>query len=218
MAKRCAFVVAMATIMMATPPPAAAAETCAEEAALLRTHLEVEERRTRRWNTAWLVTYSSVVVVQLTVAAVEYKPWGTFDQAFRDSMIVGGTKASLGVGVRLFLPLRVRSLPTASADACADLAALRQLVADGGRRERRSFFLNHLGGLAVNLTGALFLWDRHDLETAALSFGTGVAAGILAAYTQPRRSWHLWRARRATWTAGAAPIPGGVGFGFVGSW
>lgn len=198
----------------------AQAETCAEEVALLRTHLDVEEHRARRWNTAWALAYGSVSAAQFGLVLAEYKPFGTYDTEWRDSMLVGGTKAALGLGVRLVLPLRVRSVaPTSSGDPCADLVALRAALDDGGRRERRAFYFNHLGGLAVNLAGASLLWYRHELKTAAVSFGSGVAAGILAAYTQPRRSWHLWRERRVTWTAGAGPLAeGGFAVGFAGTW
>lgn len=205
--------------VIASRSPAAQAETCAEEVTALRAHLEVEQHRTRRWNTAWAITYGSVAVTQFALVLARYKPFDDFDDAFRDSMLVGGTKATLGVGVRLVTPLRVRApAPSTTGDACADLATLRAALADGGRRERRSFYFNHLGGLAVNLAGASLLYYRHDLETAGLSFASGVAAGILAAYTQPRRSWHAWRDRRDTWTAGVAPLDGGWGVGLAGAW
>jgi hypothetical protein len=199
-------------------PSLAAAETCAEEVALLRAHLDVEEGRARRWNTAWAISYGTVSAAQFGLALAEYKPFGTYDLAWRDTLLVGGSKAALGLGVRLVLPLKVRTLAASSGDPCADLAALRELLADAGRRERRSFWFNHLGGLAVNLAGALLLWREHDLTTASLSFGSGVVAGILAAYTQPRRSWHLWRDRRATWTATGGPTDGGFAVGLAGSW
>lgn len=207
-------------LVIALTPSRARAEACGEEVALLRAHLEVEEQRAHRWNTAWAVVYGSVSAAQFGLVLAEYKPFGTYDTAWRDTLLVGGTKAALGLGVRLVLPLRVRSVaPSTSGDPCAELVALRAALADGGRRERRSFWFNHLGGLAVNLGGAILLWERHDLKTAAMSFGSGVVAGILAAYTQPRRSWHLWRERRTTWTAGASPLAdGGFGVGVAGAW
>lgn len=214
------WVVRALALVIALAASSARAETCADEVALLRAHLEVEEHRARRWNTAWAITYGSVSAAQFGLVLAEYKPFGTYDTAWRDTLLVGGSKAALGLGVRLVLPLKVRSVPpSASGDPCADLAALRAALADGGRRERRSFWFNHLGGLAVNLGGAVLLWQRHDLQTASLSLGSGIVAGILAAYTQPRRSWHLWRERRASWTVGAGPLTdGGLGVGIAGAW
>ena len=210
-------------IALASVPTLAKAETCPEEVALLRAHLEVEQRRTKRWNTAWTIVYGSVAALQYTVAFAKYNPGGDFDDEFRDSMLVGATKATLGFGLRVVAPLRVR--PPAkefwSSDCNSELALLRAALEDGGKRERRSFYFGHLGGLAVNLAGAGTLWYRHDLKTAALSFGSGIAASILAAYTQPRRSWHLWRDRKTAWTAtvGIAPIgDGGWGAGLGGTW
>lgn len=189
------------------------ADACAAEATTLRAHLERERARASTWNTSWAIAYGSVVIGQLLLVAAEYKPFGDFDPAYRDTLLVGATKATIGVGARVVLPLKLR-VPAPLPDACAEVAQLRAALADAGRRERRSFFLNHLGGLAVNLSGAAYLWHEHDLQTAAISVGTGVVAGILAAYTQPRRSWHQWRERKATW----AVAPVGTGWGVTLSW
>lgn len=190
---------------LAAPRLAVADAACAADAAVLRHHLEREQRRVARWNTGWAIAYGGAVVIQLVDTAFEYKPFGEYDERYRDTLYVGAIKATVGVGARLVLPLRIH-VPAPVAEPCAERDALRAALADAGRRERTSFYLNHIGGFTVNAIGAAFLWQRDDLETAALSLGTGIAAGILAAYTQPRLSWHWWREQRATWTVSPTSV------------
>jgi len=186
--------------------PRVATASCVEEADSLRAHLTAESRRARIWNAAWAIGFGVAAAGQLTLALTETKPLGTFDTDFEEQMYVGTTKASLGLAVRLVLPLRVR-VPATTSDPCTDVAALRGALAEAGRRERRAFWFTLIGGTAVNLAGTLLLWQRRNFETGALSFATGVPIGPLSAFTQPRKSWKLW-ARRAMWTAGIGGVAG----------
>jgi len=187
----------------------AAAATCDEDAVALRTHLEREAHRAKVWNTAWMIGFATAAAAQAALALTEYDPFGEFDEDDRDVLWLGATKATLGVGVRVVRPLRAR-VPATSGDACADAAALRVAVADMGRRERQTFYLTHLGGLALNLTGAAILTVRRGFAVGALSFAISFPIAPLSAYTQPRMSWHLWREQRATWQLGVVPHDGGA--------
>lgn len=187
--------------------PRAATASCVEEAELLRTHLTAESRRARIWNTAWAIGFGVAAAGQMTLALTETKPFGTADTDFKEQMYVGTTKASLGLAVRLVLPLRIR-VPAAEGDPCSDVTVLRGALAEAGRRERRAVWFTVIGGTAVNLAGAMLLWQRRNFETGALSFATGVPVGPFSAFTQPRKSWRLWKERRATWTVGVGGVAG----------
>src|SRR5262245_46946019 len=126
----------------------AGAGTCDEEAVALRTHLEREAHRATTWNTAWAIAFGAVAVAQVTLAVTETDPFGMFDRDDEEVLYLGAGKATLGLLSRVVRPLRVH-VPMASGDACADVAALRDAVADVGRQERQTFFVTHLGGLAL---------------------------------------------------------------------
>ena len=181
---------------------AASGPACADEAAELRAHLAAEARWARRWNAAWAISFGGAAAAQLALGLSRTNPLGTFDRDYEETLFVGAAKAGVGLLVRLVLPLRVR-VPARDDDPCAGVVALRAAVADAGRRERRSFWLTHVGGTALNLAGAAVLAYRRSLAVGAVSFAISYPIGPLHAYTQPRRSWHRWRERRASWTVGA---------------
>lgn len=197
-----------ALLILVVASSQANAATCEQEAVALRSHLEREAHRARVWNTAWAVAFGAAAAGQVALALAEVDPFGTFDEDDREILYVGAIKATLGVGSRVVRPLRAR-VPAASGDACADVAALRASVAEAGRRERQTFFLTHFGGIAVNLAGAAVLWYRRGFGIGALSFALSFPIAPIAAYTQPRGSWHLWREQRASWQLGVSPREGG---------
>lgn len=182
----------------------ARAEPCEQEAAALREHLVVERHRTKRWNTAWAIVFGAATVAQVGFIAAEVNPTGgAYTTDTKETLYVGAAKSFLGVSSKIVMPLRV-TVPSATGDACTDAAALRLALADAGRREARSFWLTHLGGLAVNLAGATVLTVRRSFAVGATSFALSFAVPPLSAYTQPRRSWDWWRQRRESWVVGAS--------------
>ncbi len=204
--------VVLVTILLAIAAPHARAQgraaSCEAEAAELRAHLELEACKAFRWNTLWAIAFGAAATAQLGFALGEVSPTGgTFDRATEETLYVGATKATIGVLARVTMPLRI-SVPATSGDACAQVTILRAALAEAGRRERRSFWLTHLGGTALNLAGAGFLTARHGLTTGAISFAISYPVGPASAYTQPRGSWKHWRARRSTWVVG---VTGGDG-------
>lgn len=189
---------------LATTPRVARAADCAGDADRLRAHLEQADVSVSRWQLAWTVAFSAAAIGQFALVLAEWKPFGEFDDKYRDTLLVGGTKATIGVGSRLVFPLRVH-VPAPNADRCVELAELRRSAAALGKKERQSFWLTHIGGTALNLTGMFVLWNRHTLATGAVSFAISYPVGITSAYTLPRKTWHLWRDEKATWSVGIAP-------------
>ncbi|MGN6109105.1 MAG: hypothetical protein ACTHU0_28625 [Kofleriaceae bacterium] len=177
----------------------AEASSCADEERALRAHLASEAHRARVWNTSWAIAFGTAAAAQVAVGLAEWKPFGTFDQDYKETVYVGAAKATIGLAARLVFPLRVEQ-PASSGDACADLPALRAALDAAARRERQSFWLTHVGGTALNLAGAAFLTYRRSFKVGAISFAISYPVGVLSAYTQPRRSWKEWRARRPHWS------------------
>lgn len=177
---------------MAAFARAAAAEPCGDASAL-RADLEQESLAADRWNLAWRIAFTAGAVGQLAIAAS-----GTVGHDNAQALWVGGVKASLGAIVRWILPLRI-DVPPATGDACADRTALRAAAERAARVERRSFWLSHLGGLAVNLGGALAVAERTSWQTGLLSLAVSYPIGLLSTYTMPRASWG--RIRAPAWTA-----------------
>lgn len=195
--------------------PAYAGPDCASDADQLRAHLEQADTNTFRWNLAWGVLFGAAAVGQVVLAVTETKPFGTFDDAYRDTMYVGAGKATIGVLSRVITPLSV-SMPARNEDRCAELIALRASLTKIAKKERQSFWLTHLGGTALNLAGAGLLWYRHSFKDGAISFAMSFPIGPISAYTMPRKSWHLWREQRASWAVTVAVQPEHTMFSIAG--
>lgn len=191
--------------LLVAVPARAHAQDCAASAERLRAHLEQADASVSRWQLAWTIAFGAAAATAAGLALAEYKPFGTFDDDYRDTLWVSSAKATVGFLSRVVLPLRVSIPDRTSGDRCGELAALRASVATLGRKERDGFWLTHLGGTALNLAGALLLWHRRSLGVGALSFAISYPVGITSAYTLPRGSWHLWREERAAWTVGVVP-------------
>lgn len=205
--------VALATIA----PRDANAADCAADADRLRAHMEQADVSTSRWQVAWTIVFTTAAVGQFALALAEWKPFGEFDDQYRDTLLVGGSKATIGIGSRVLFPLRAR-VPAPNADRCVELAELRRSIAALGKQERQSFWLTHLGGTALNLAGFGVLWYLHSFKTGAVSFAMSYPVGITSAYTLPRKSWHLWREEKATWTVGVLPSREGTMLVLGGEW
>jgi len=170
----------------------ARADDCPTEAAALRAHLQADARQAHRWNVGWGVAYGVVTAGQLALAAGKVKPFGTFDADYEDTLYVGAAKSGIGVLGHLLFPLRI-DVPAALADPCADRDALRRALAEAGRRERATFWLNHIGSLVVNVAGAVVLAERRSWQVGVESAALGYPVGVLSVYTAPRCAWHEWR-------------------------
>jgi hypothetical protein len=194
------FAVALATLA----PRDTHAADCAADADRLRAHIEEADVNTSRWQLAWTIVFTTAAAGQFALALAEWNPFGEFDDKYRDTLLVGGTKATIGIGSRVLFPLRAH-VPAPNADRCVELAELRKSITKLGKKERQSFWLTHLGGTALNLAGVGVLWYLHSFKAGAISFAMSYPVGVTSAYTLPRKSWKLWREEKASWTVGILP-------------
>jgi hypothetical protein len=206
---------ALVVIAIAFAPGAARAD-CARDADALRAHLTSQAHGVRMWNTLWAIGFGVAAAGQFALAATKTNPLGAFDRDFEESLYVGGAKATIGFASRVVMPLRV-DIPGPDADRCHELAQLRASLTKIAKDERQTFWLTHLGGLALNLTGAVILWERRSFTVGAVSFATSFPIGPIGAYTMPRGSWHRWRDERGSWSIALVPHDGGWTLGAGGS-
>jgi len=200
-------------VLVATPRTSRA--DCAADADRLRAHMVDAQHRTHRWDLAWGLIFTGAAAIQVGLALTHTKPFSTFEANYEETLWVGAGKASIGAGSHLILPIRSH-VPPPNADRCAELAALHKSVEKLGKAERQTFWLTHLGGLAVNLTGAAILWHRRSFAVGATSFLISLPVGPISAYTMPRDTWHLWREESPTWSVGVGVADGGLTLGVSG--
>lgn len=208
----------IASLAFAVAAPRSAGADCAQEATELRAHLDDEASRARRWNTVWAILFGAAAVGQAAFAIAEVDPLGgDWDDDTRDTLWVGTGKATLALGSKVVLPLKI-SVPSRTSDACTDVAVLRKALGEAAKREKRSFWLTHLGGTAINLGAATYLTLQHSLKVGAISFAVSYPVGPASAYTQPRRSWKKYRQLEPTWTVGAQSTTDGATLWIGGQW
>lgn len=187
-----ALAIGLVTPARADHDPVAAAEPAACDPALaarLDRVLGAEARTAARWRWTWAAIFGAAAVGQLAIATADVFPDDDRHDARQMSLYLGAAKAAIGVGVRLFIPPRI-ARPARTGEACADVRAARAAIAWTAVRERRSMALNVFGGLALNVSGSLYLGLVEDSWTdAGISFGMGTVVSIISAVTQPRRVW-----------------------------
>lgn len=193
----------------AAQPAAPPSEPCAEEAAALRADLEHESRRADHWVLAWRIVYTAAAVGEFGLAAS-----GTGSSNDRQGYWVGGAQSAIAALGFWFSPLRIH-VPPPSGDACTDRSMLRNTAERVASDERAAFWASHVGGLILNVGGAVLLAETASWRTGVLSFATGYPVGLLSTYTMPRTSWG--RVRESTWTAGVTTGPGRWGVVVAGS-
>lgn len=187
---RLALVLAL-TLAAVTTRGAAAAET--EPDTLAR-----DSTLNKRWYFGWLAFLGAATGVNATVWATSGDP----DQRAQARMgtIIGG----IGIVAKgIFAPPSLLGTlpevdPNASdAERSAALAARADLLVRRADAEAfgRSIFA-HLGGIALNGAGGLYLWLHDDVPVrAAFLFGSGVLVSELMIWTQPTTAM---TARRGT--------------------
>lgn len=188
---RLAALAALAAGVLAVGPARAEIEPHCDPAttARLAALLDREARHAARWRWTWAAVFGAAAAGQLAVAAAGWVPDDARHDAREASLLLGAGKASIGLGVRLFLPPKV-ARPRLTGDACADERAVRAALARTARRERNSMALNVAGGLSLNLGTSLYLGVAEESWTdAGISFAMGTVVSVLSAVTQPRRVW-----------------------------
>lgn len=200
---------ALVAIVLALAAPQRAEAACAEDADKLRAFLVNEAARMDKWDVYWGMAFAGVSASQTALAVTKFKPFGTFDADYEATLWVGAAKSFIGFGAHTVTAVKVR-MPAPKDDRCAELTALRQTLEKLGRDQRKTFFMTHFGGLAVNLTGAAILWHRRSFGVALTSVLISLPVGVATAYTMPRRAWHKWRDGSPTWTVGVAAGEGSL--------
>ena len=156
------------------------ARVAAADCEATRAQLAHDAAQAHAWNLAGGLGFTGASILQ---AAIAISP---VSDSQRNAMIVGAAKSSIGALVHAILPLRVRT------PATCDEA--QHALEKAGRDERRLFFLNHFGGLALNVAGAVVLAHLDNWREGLISIALGYPIGVLHAYTLPRGSWHVVRA------------------------
>lgn len=219
-----AVIVGTAGVAAAQPCDPVEAEVRTAE---IRAHLAHEGKRSRRWNIAWGVTFATLSVAQAGLVVAEYNPTGDYDDKAQANYVVGASKSAIASLAHVVLPLKIVRAGAATGDACADLAAAERALRKSGENEKRSFWLNHLGAIALNGGGLLILGLGFDAwKEGAISAAMGYPIGLLHAYTQPRRSWHAVRNGRllrpasptVSWQLGAVHTEHYTGLVLGGEW
>lgn len=183
---------------------------CLDEAAELRGFLATEIARADQWDLAWGLAFGGVSTAQTAAAITKFKPGGGFNADDEATLYVGAAKSLVGFGAHTITAIRVK-LPPPDPDACVDLAHLRKALVKLGKAERQTFWLTHIGGLAVNLTGGAILWHERSFKVGLISVLISLPIGPFTAYTMPRAAWHRWRGERASWTVGLGGTSSGDG-------
>jgi hypothetical protein len=192
-------------LVVGTRPSSAA---CDAEAAAIRAHLADEAARGHRWDLGWGIGLGGAAAGELGLGLS-----GAFDRDQTQSFYVGAAEATIGSLGHFVLPLKIE-VPAPVADACADLAALHTAMATTAHHERQAFWINHVGALVLNGSGAALLHARTNWTTAARSFALGYTVGLIVIYTQPRGTWHATRDLAVS----AIPMDGGGFVTVAGAW
>jgi hypothetical protein len=165
---------------------AAAAPPAHAECEKLRSHLDREARRARRWDLAWALTFGTFAVAQGGMLAAEWVPGQEWNDDAAAGLKVGIVKSSIASLSHIVLRLKVER---PSADDCASLA---RAVRETARHEKQAFYLNHVGSLLLNVGGLLWLGLVEDAWPEGWkSIALGYPIGLISTYTQPRASWHF---------------------------
>ena len=187
---------ALALVLLLWQAPARACDVALsiERDGKIRARLDREARRSRVWNIAWGIVFTTATAGQLVAIATEFAPLDPYSDDTEAGYAVGAIKSGLGALTRVLLPLRVARPGPPTGDACADLAAAEAAQRRTAKLQRRAFYMNHAGGLVVNLAGLLYLGlVQGSWKQGAISVATGYPIGLLSIYTAPRGAWHAER-------------------------
>jgi hypothetical protein len=175
------------------------------------------ERPSRRWFTAWTVTYAGLTVGQGGLALALHDP------GWRADATIGAIKSSLGLAVILVLPHTVLHARAELRDADASTASregstmtarrLRRLRAEELLRASAAedafgtSWVPHVAAALTNLAGVYVLfhdYGQYTLGWASLITGTAVAELQIA--TRPTLALDAWRQYSGgAWVAPGAP-------------
>jgi hypothetical protein len=165
----------------------------------LREHLAAQSDKAETWNLAWRLIFTGAAVGTAVVGYLDPFP------SLQHGLYGSAGKATIGALARWVLPLHIH-VPAATGDACTDLAALRKEVKRVAKKEKQNFWLGHIGGIAVNLGGAAYVYYYDGIGKALLSIAIGYPVGVTSNYTMPRATWKLYRSRESQWKPATATV------------
>ncbi len=154
-----------------------------EDPGVQRTDLVDERGRAERWNLAWRIGNTAGAAAQFAIAASDVA-----DHDTTRALWISGAATSVGALVAWLVPLDI-SLPRASDDRCVERAAPTAAAARSADNERRAFWFQHAGSLAVNLGAGIAIAETVSWQAGARSFAIGYAIALLQTYTMPRALW-----------------------------
>ena len=200
------------------------AQTCppdaADRATALRARLDRERAKAARWRLGWGIGFGVASIGQGALVLAEVTPLGDYDDAAEASLIAGTAKSIVGLGARVVAPIKVPR-PRVTGDPCTDLANAEAALARAATSEKKSFWLNHIGGLALQIGATLYIGLSVDdaWTDAAISFALGYTIGVVSTYTAPRGAWHEHRRapEARTWHVAPMVTPHAHGLAVVGS-
>jgi hypothetical protein len=190
----------------ALAPPAVAAPD--ESPAVAESEIDAaicdDYQRAGRWNAAWAITFGVGAVTSASLATFAPSDWFTSDA--RAGLYVTATKATVGVGAKLFQPLDI-DIKGACSDRRPESRAERHaLLNEFARREKRALIPNIVGGLALNALGLVYLgYARGAWQTGWISFGIGSGVAVASVLTAPTQAWLV--RRRITEARRVALVP-----------
>ena len=187
----------------------------------LQSSLDRSEAPARFWYLGWLSAYGTGLAARTTLAFA-----GSSDGVRLDSR-VGAITIGVGVVTTLVLPPgaafaagRLRAMPgRTSAELQSKVLVGESLLREAAHRERlgRSW-VPHVGAVAVNLAGGLYLGLHAKRWSSAILAGAGgIAVAELKIFTQPTtadpalKEYELRRAMSWTREAGSLPNPDSSG-------
>jgi hypothetical protein len=189
-------------------------EKCLSKLTIIQKELADDQLYTRRWATAWGITWTVATVSQLAVVT------GTRDDQTRKDLWVGSASAALGLIPTWFVPPAgthaTEHFGTSNSGCEAELSQSESVLAELSRTdESYSGPLAHISNVAVNLATSLILGlGFGHWGAAAISLGAGIPIGEVMILTYPKLGDQLHKVPQAAMIAAPAGPAIGLSFNF----
>ena len=182
-----------------------------ERTSAIRTHLDREHARARRWDLAWGAGLGAAAVGQGAMAATRWEFGRDVDDKVQAGLYIGAGKALIASLGHLVTPLKVTRVGPATSDPCADLAAAERALRRTASKERTTFWVKAGGTVVLNGAGLLIAGLGYDAwREGIVSTALGVPVGVLVLLTEPKASRRAYvrgdfdgRPPAITWTVDA---------------
>jgi hypothetical protein len=160
--------------------------------------LDDQKAQADRWDLTWSMIYGASAIVQTGFAVSDVNPLGPESEYTSMASFIGAGKATIAFLARTATPLRVTTVSKGQLDAAGNDCVRRNVAVNAlratARREQRSFYVSHIGGLALHGAGSAILLAHGAKREAISSFVIGYLVGVLNIYLMPR--WSTKRLRK----------------------